>query len=698
VQQHSRGRTLPKVSAPDSKPSTVPTPGLYAGVDRYSFPATPDFLRELARQSNVAWFGAYLQPGPNVGQKGAPAPGHTSTRGWMEHLNDLRDEGFGVMAVYVGEQSPSAIQGRMSKKPSKRKGDTDAAEAAADANSAHLGKGAVIYLDIEMINDADAIDADTLDYASAFFAGLAARGYCPGLYIPFQMARAVAGRWPGLPVWVVNGTRPLRSPLRGDTKTTPAAVDPLGRELARVFIERPAISLSRTHRKARAAHPDRADNRLDFPVHWQHTLNDPDRPVTIPVLEQGSVSGWDFNSSLVRDPSFPAAEPRLTLVPGTERVLALGSLAPARDASGARTDGPGRYGDLWTSQAAAPSPTTIPPDAGRGERLHPWSRPSAAEPVGGATSVAVLNTANLPAEIGWTLTQATRWTRAAELRGSNAPAIRALPGPRLLRFGAELLWFGIGSEGQNDGRVLASRRLASGDWEAAAPIGAAQFRTHPTSALACAQRNGEMVDVFVLNAEGRLHTFWRGRREPRFADDHSRQIGGTQVALHPQTSITAVESRDSIDVFVVGMDGLVYTTRWRDGADWTDLRAIGAPTFRPLSPASVTAVVRGNAPESTDVFIVDGSGRLATTWRGIGQDWQPANTSYIGGTQTYPHPLTDIVASSIASDRIAVTVVAHNGALVRTTWGAKVSGGVPDWSELTVVDLPAFVAPPAPPP
>ncbi len=116
----------------------------------------------------------YLQPAPNVGQRRLPGPGQTSTRGWMEHLDDLRAEGFGVMAVYVGEQSPSATQSGLSNRPTKAKGDAHAAEAVSGADSAHLGKGAVIYLDIEMIGNPDGIEVETFAYASAFF-GLSCR-------------------------------------------------------------------------------------------------------------------------------------------------------------------------------------------------------------------------------------------------------------------------------------------------------------------------------------------------------------------------------------------------------------------------------------------------------------------------------------------------------------------------------------------
>ncbi len=523
---------------------------------------------------------------------------------------------------------------------------------------------------------------------------MVARGYRPGLYIPFQMARAVAARWPGLPVWVVNGTRSFSTPFTGGAASTPRAVDPLQREQARVFIERPAIAKSRTHGSPRAGNPDRADNRLDFPIHWQYAL---DRNATIPVLSRGGDAGWDFNTSLVRDPSFPTAEPRLALVPGSDRVLALGSLPPARDPAGVRTEGNGRHGDLWTPQAAAPTATTIPADSGNGDRLHPWSRPSVAEPTAASTTIALIGTDDLPAEISWTVGQDIRWARARPLAGANAPAVRALSGVRILRFGAELLWFGIGRDARDDGRILTSRRGATQpDWEPVSGIGGTDFRTYATSDLACGQRNGEVVDLFVLDADGRLHTLWRSRVDGAFPDQNSRQIGGTQVAVHPLTSITVVESRTSIDAFVVAMDGRLYATGWSDRQDWTDLRAIGSDTFRPLTPASVAAIVRGDPVQSTDIFIVDASGRLATTWRPAGGDWTAGNTRTIGGTRVYPHPVTDIVAVSTTPDTISVTVIADSGAPVRTTWGAAIPGGAPDWSDLAAVNLPAFVAPPTP--
>lgn len=669
----------------------MPTPGLFAGVDRSTFPSTPGFVRELARQSDVAWVAGYLQPAPNVGQRWvATSGGRVSTRGWMERLPDVRAEGLAVLMVYVGEQSPTVQQTRLSAQPSRRKGFADAQEAADGADRAQLGRGAAIYLDIEMVADPAVIEQQMLDYASAFFAGVTARGYGPGLYIPFQMARAVAALWPGLPVWVVNGTRGFPSPVTGDTAATPTARDPLGRELVRVRVHRPAIALSRTHSRPSSSSPDQAENRLDFPVHWQYAL---DRAVTIPVLPRGGDLGWDFNTSLVRDPSFPSAEPRLVVAPGREQVLALGSLPPARDAAGARTDGDGRHGDLWAPQATPPTPATVPAASGQGERLHPWSRPSVASPAGQVATVAVVTTDQRPGELTWTLTQAPRWTRARPLAGANAPAVRPLSGVRLLRFGAELLWFGIGAEGADDGRLLTTHRTAQGSWEPVAGVGPADFRTLPTSGLACGQRNDDVVDVFVLDSQARLHTMWRSRADAAFPEQNGRTIGGTEVALHPQTSITVVETRRTVEVFVLGMDGRLYTTMWTDRRDWSDLAAVGPPTFRPLTPSSVAVITRGDPARSTDVFVVDGSGRLATAWRPADGAWVPANSRHVGGTGTFPHPLTDIAAVSVTEDRISVTVVAHDGTPVRTVWAPAAPGAQPDWTDFAPVALPRFVAP-----
>jgi hypothetical protein len=662
--------------------------------------------------------GGYLQPAPNAGQLPV-IPTRTgqliSTRHWIENFVNVRDEGLGVLAVYVGEQSPSVIitqpGQRLSHVPSAAKGSQDAAQAAADADSGQLGRGAVIYLDIE--NSAQ-IEPELLAYATAFFEGLTPRGYRPGLYTPFQMARALANRWPGIAVWVVNGTYSHRRPITGDAEADPHPIDPLQREQARVFIERPQIADAR--RFSTGTHPDdRPDNRVQFPLLWQYAL---DRPVTIPVLpltraqagrapRRPGDTGWDFNTSLVRDPSFPAAEPRLAQVPRRADVLALGSVPPPRDDQGAPTDRPGhggRGGDLWTNQQAPPTPATIPDDAGAaGQRLHPWARPSVAAPLNNASTIAVLTTDQLPAVIEWDMTRRTRWTGAQPI-AANAPPVRPLSSVVLERFGADLLWFGIGRDRPNDGRILSSQHDRQG-WTPITAVGDANFRVHPLSTLASGQRGQFLeivVDVFVLDQNTQLRQLWRRLVDPILPAGNNRVIGGTRVALHPQTGIAVAESQargpvglvSTIDLFVIGMDGRVYVTSWSDGQDWTDFTAIGGNAFRPLFPTGITAIARGTPLQSTHVFIVDTSGHLATTWRMAGARWDPVTTSQIGGTTVNPHPVTDIAAVGTADDRILVTVTADNGSVVQTSFGPPRAGAPPVWSDFAPVNLPAFVHPP----
>jgi len=106
--------------------------------------------------------------------------------------------------------------------------------------------------------------------------------------------------------------------------------------------------------------------------------------------------------------------------------------------------------------------------------------------------------------------------------------------------------------------------------------------------------------------------------------------GSTSQALtaSAKTLVSAIaRTSETLDLFFTGNDSRVYTNWWRNGSDWAgingNLRAIGG--FFPVG-APVSAVAR--TPETLDLFVVGNDGRVYTNWWRNGSDWAGINDNW----------------------------------------------------------------------
>ena len=97
-----------------------------------------------------------------------------------------------------------------------------------------------------------------------------------------------------------------------------------------------------------------------------------------------------------------------------------------------------------------------------------------------------------------------------------------------------------------------------------------------------------------------------------------RPIGGVFPAGAPVSAVARTPG--NLDLFVTGSDGVVYTSWWSHGHDWSGVnnswRNIGG-VFPAANP--VAAVSRD--PGKLDLFVVGHDGRVYTSWWGAGRDW-----------------------------------------------------------------------------
>ena len=153
----------------------------------------------------------------------------------------------------------------------------------------------------------------------------------------------------------------------------------------------------------------------------------------------------------------------------------------------------------------------------------------------------------------------------------------------------------------------------------------------PGTLVTVVSRNQDQLDLFVVGYDGVVYTaWWTLGSDWSGVDNNWRPIGG----FFPINARIAPVSRheDQLDLFVTGNDGVVYTSWWTAGSDWSGInnnwRPIGG--FFPVG-APLSAVSRFR--DQLDVFVVGNDGVTYTSWWTLGNDWSGVNNNWrpIGG-------------------------------------------------------------------
>ena len=211
-----------------------------------------------------------------------------------------------------------------------------------------------------------------------------------------------------------------------------------------------------------------------------------------------------------------------------------------------------------------------------------------------------------------------------------------------------------------DGHVYtAAWEPGPGGWRGWWRIGAVRL---PAGApIHAVSRGPDKLDLFVTDVNGVVQTAaW----EPAFSDGWHGwwALNGGRAA--PGAPVTAVSrSRDKLDVFVVGMDGHVYTAAWEPGPGgwrgWWRIGAVRAPAGAPVHAVS-------RAPDKLDVFVTDAAGAVQTAaWEPAFSDGWHGWWALNGGRAAPGAPVT---AVSRSRDKLDVFVVGTDNRVFTAAW------------------------------
>jgi hypothetical protein len=184
----------------------------YAGFDTATYPGNAQ-LDWLKANTNLSWCGYYL----------APAPSHHDV-GWMKNRAYLLESGWGLLPVYLGQQT----SGPGSHIVTAAQGTIDGANAASLANADGFASLSYIYLDIE---DGSALSADATAYIQAWGQAVLQGGYMPGFYCSHGIAAQVqvisAAINPNTRIWAYKVTTVAQHPFAGNINNFQTS-DPAG--------------------------------------------------------------------------------------------------------------------------------------------------------------------------------------------------------------------------------------------------------------------------------------------------------------------------------------------------------------------------------------------------------------------------------------------------------------------------------------
>ena len=203
----------------------------------------------------------------------------------------------------------------------------------------------------------------------------------------------------------------------------------------------------------------------------------------------------------------------------------------------------------------------------------------------------------------------------------------------------------------------------------------------PGARVVATTRNADNLDVFITGNDGRVYTSWWYANAPwSGANDNWLSIGGVFPAGAPVTAIA--KSADSIDVFITGNDGRVYTSWWYEGAAWSGANDNWLPIggfFPAGAPVTATSRNAGNL----DLFITGNDGRVYTSWWYEGAAWSGANDNWlpIGGYFPGGAP---VAAVARTPDNLDLFITGNDGRVYTCWWssGAAWSGANDNWRSI----------------
>ncbi len=579
-------------------------PVAWVGIDRSSMKrvagaaSDPSWYGLLLDNSNLRFVGAYLEgitfpPGATADQFTASTK--DVARDWIPHVAALRTEGWGVAFWYVGysigggEPLPPLSQLAAADYAARGRLHAQHAKTIISGISPAMD-GAVVYFDNE--DPSSTTVSSLIPYYDAFFDELQSPGpgtlpaLRPGLYAHAAVGAKFLNTYPYVFLWEVTY----------DTATTTTPAAPFDRTANPLIVDA-------TRSLGPVILTNGAQQNIGWSVGRQFRSYTGSMPVagsaiTTTVAGLNPYGGWDYDSSVVRDPAYPSADPRVAAgvapgsSPGTSDPVVIEGKFTARTS----TDPPQMTVDMIGPAGHANIPllpsTYVEPDAPLARVTFPGAQQTSFATVLTTGDIAACDSAGRT----WLNTGSAA---TIQLRRLRALAFAAFTG-------TDLQIFLVGQD-----RALWALRNAGGAWGTPAQMGGA-LRLHPSALLAATSRATASVDVFTFNDAGLLTTSWWSTTSASWPDSNSQVLDAAPGLLLPTSALAAVSAAaNKLHVFAIGKDQRLRYIEFTN-TNWGALQTLGSPTQFVFPHSGLAALVISATRVQVAVIADNGNLRVHT--------------------------------------------------------------------------------------
>jgi hypothetical protein len=619
-----------------------------SSMDRFKGAATDlNWYGLLIDNSNLRFAGAYLE-GTSF-PTGATTNQFTNStkdisRDWIPNVAALRAMGWGTAFAYVGfsvgggEPLPSAAQLPTSDFATRGQLHAQHAKMIVSTISPAMD-GAVVYFDNE---DGESTTVTSLiPYYDAFFDELQKPGpgnapaLRPGIYAHEPIGAQFINTYPYVFLWEVTY----------ETSTTTVPDAPF------LKTDNPILVDPNSTNPNRGLKPFTLANGAQKSVGWSvlrqlrsYTGNMPitGSAITTALPALNTYNTWDYDSSVVRDPAYPSADPRVAagLAPSTtpmpDPVVIMGTFT-ARTS----TDPPQMTVHVIspTGNLALPmsGSQTLEPDAPIAQVTFPGASQSNFASVFSTGDIGTLDTVTFL----WTSSGSSTTMQLRRLRALAFAAFTA----------TDLQVFYVGQD-----RSLWAIRNTGGTWQTPVQMGGA-LKLHPSAMLAATSRAATSVDVFTFNDAGLLTTSWWAGTSTTWPDANSQILDPAPGLLLPMSALAVVSAAaNKLHVFAVGKDLHLRYVEFTS-TTWGGVQTLGDATKFVFAHSRLAAVVVSATQVQVAVMADNGNVRVHTL-DGSGGTWtetlpvQEFNPPPIAAPAGYTPPASTVAVETAYGWRI----------------------------------------------
>ena len=238
----------------------------------------------------------------------------------------------------------------------------------------------------------------------------------------------------------------------------------------------------------------------------------------------------------------------------------------------------------------------------------------------------------------------------------------------------------------DDGKVYSAWWASGNDWSGVGDKWGSIGGSFPAGAkVSVVSRHEDHLDVFAMDSNGDARSCWWSLDNGWSGTDKDwGNLGNPGQAFSPGTEISVLARYDNtLDLFVIGPNGSVYSKWWAESADWSDWNNIG-PVFSADSiPANAKLAAVARTPENLDLFVVGSEGRVLHSWWTQDNGWSGLKGwGSIGGAFSLNDKKTalftpgmEISAVARSPDNLDVFVPGNDGSVYHSYWYTS-----EDWS------------------